>query len=207
MKLLLATSVAALSASVALAGGPVFVPAPLPPIPAPIVEAWSGPYVGVQAGLGNGTLALGPAGPDQVALESGPVYGLHAGYNFDLGSIVLGAEIDYNLADIVSEEIDGVVTVTALAHLKARVGYDLGSALVYGVGGMAYMETEWPGGFSGDLSDTGVFYGVGAEYMISSNWSAGVEYLYHDFEDFGSVGFTEYNVELHTIQARASYHF
>lgn len=199
MKFLLATSLVALSTSAAIAGAPVFVPAPLPPIPAPIVQAWTGPYVGVQAGMGNADLSFSQ---DFTGELSGPIYGIHAGYNFDLGSIILSAEVDYNLADI-SGNFDGEATVTSVAHLKARVGYDLGSAMVYGVGGMAYIDLELP--FVGELSDSGAFYGVGAEYLFNPDWSAGVEYLVHSaIESFGGSSTT---LELQTIQARVSYHF
>lgn len=197
MKLLLTTSVVALSASMALAGGPVFVPPPLPPIPEPIVQAWTGPYVGVQAGLGNAELRFSA---DFTGDLSGPIYGVHAGYNFDLGSIVLSAEVDYNLADITGD-FDGEAAITSVAHLKARVGYDLGSVMVYGVGGLAYIELDSP---VGGERDSGAFYGAGAEYMFSSNWSAGVEYLYHQIDEFDN---TPINLELQTVQARVSYHF
>lgn len=204
MKLLLATSIIALSTGAVMAGAPVFIPAPLPVIPAP-VQDWTGPYAGLQAGIITGS-APRPVnatfGNDTEV--NGSIYGAHVGYNYDMGSLVLGGEIDYNVGQIDVEAFDGTTNEDfALAHLKARVGYDLGSVLVYGVAGMAYFETSGPGGAADDV---GPFGGVGAEYRISTHWSAGAEYLYHLFDEFGD-GPGDPDVTIHTFMARASYHF
>lgn len=204
MKLLLATSVAALSASVALAGAPVFVPVPLPPIAVAPTQDWSGLYVGAQVGYGIGAIEdpgfvfgdiiLGDLG------ASGFLYGAHLGYNFDLGNFVLGAEIDYNIADIQFEDFEGV-SFTNLSHLKARVGYDLGSALVYGAAGLAHTTIDSAGT---ETDDTGYFVGVGTDFRVSNDWTVGAEYLYHRFDDFNDSGL---NINMSTIHARVSYHF
>ena len=200
MKKLLLTAAVICTGSSAMAGALEFVPAPLPPMPAPVLQAWTGPYVGAQAGVGNADLITN--GTPAVSL-SGPVYGLHAGYLHDFGTLVIGAEVDYNLADI-SGEFDGEAVITDLAHLKARVGADLGQVLLYGTGGYAYTTIELFNG-SSVYEGQGLFYGVGAEYLINANWSAGAEYLVHQFEDVGGAGFLD--IDLTTIQARASYHF
>lgn len=199
MKNLFLITAAALAAGPALAGSVVYVPEPIAAIVAP-VEAWTGPYAGIQLGYGFGDLSSGQvAGP--ISLE-GMVYGVHVGYNFDMGDVVLGAELDYNLSDVTGS-FDGPVNVPVLAHAKARLGYDMGQTLAYGVAGLAYAEMDMFGGGS-EYTDTGFFGGVGMEHKISANWTAGLEYLYHNFEDFGGSGL---DLELQTIQARASFHF
>lgn len=190
---------AILAAGPAVAGNVAVVPVgPVVTVPAPVVGDWTGPYVGLQLGSGSADMWTG----NTLTPLSGGVYGIHAGYNFDLGKIVLGAEIDYNDASI-SGNFDGAAEITSIAHLKARVGVDLGKVLVYGVGGVAYVDMELFGGTS-KFSDNGAFYGIGVEYLISDKWSAGVEYLHHNFEPFDGSFF---DLEIDTIQARASYHF
>jgi len=196
MKLGLLTSLGVLSASLAYAGGPVFVPPPIIPLAAPI-QTWTGPYAGLQLGFGQGEMVA-----QSVAL-SGIVYGAHVGYNYDLGSIVLSAEADYNLADI-NGQFDGNAVIKTLAHLKARVGYDLGQTMIYGTGGLAYAEMDLFNA-SSTYSGKGYFAGLGVDHKIAADWTAGAEYLYHKFEDLGNTGF--YDVNLHTVQARVSYHF
>lgn len=206
MNKLLTLTAAMMAGSAAFAGTPIFVPEPLPPIVQEPIQDWSGLYVGVQAGYGTGTIVV-PSNVTafQTADGDGFLYGVHLGYNFDLGNFVLGAEIDYNLASITFEEgfFGGTETpeITDLAHLKARVGYDLGSALVYGVGGIAAATIV---GVAGADTDTGYFAGLGAEYRIGSDWSVGAEYLFHQFEEFDD---TIFDLDLQTIQARVSYHF
>ena len=202
MNKILITSTALLAATSALAGGPTYVPVPVAPIATPVIvtlPTWTGPYLGVQAGIGNGDLL---DDGESVSDMSGPVYGLHGGYMYDFGSIVVGGEVDYNFADV-SGDFDGGESITDLYHLKARAGYDAGSLLIYGTAGYAYASVEFDPSTTYDTE--GVFYGVGAEYKISSNWTAGAEVLMHDLEDkSGAMG---YDIDLTTVQARASYHF
>lgn len=204
MKHAFTIAAAMLGGAPALAGGPVFVPVPLPPIAAP-VQDWTGPYIGVQAGLANGLIPVDvTGGPSQDISIDGTIYGLHAGYNFDLGSYVIGAELDYNIGQV--EAVSSLETSTEdviLAHAKARVGYDLGSVLVYGATGLAYFEATSPGN---QIDDTGYFAGLGADVKLSENWTAGAEYLYHVFDEFaGDPG--DPDLTLHTVMARVSYHF
>lgn len=198
MKHTLCLSALLLSTTAAIAGGPVYVPPPVIPLVQP-VEQWTGPYAGVQ--LGYGIAETGS--PNSTSFDmNGMVYGVHAGYNYDLGTIIISGELDYNLANI-NGTFDGDAVVKTLAHAKARIGYDMGSAMLYGTGGMAYAESELFNGTS-SYSGTGYFGGVGIEYMISNNWGVGAEYLYHQFNDFY---FGDTDLKLQTIQARASYHF
>lgn len=206
MKFVMVTSIAVIAANAALAGAPVFVPAPLPPIAATPTQDWSGLYVGAQVGYGTAVLEdLDLVFGDFIIgdLEaSGMLYGAHLGYNFDLGNFVLGAEVDFNIADMPFDLLPDV-SYTQLSHLKARVGYDLGSALVYGVAGVASLTLENTD-TDETADDTGYFVGAGADYRISNDWTVGAEYLFHQFDDFNDSAF---NIEMSTIHARVSYHF
>src|SRR5690554_4935072 len=105
MKIIALATAASLMAGTAFAGGmsaPVVSPEPMTPMPAPIaVSDWSGFYVGAQYGTGGLDFDLGPD------LDT-TGYGLHAGYLWDLGQFVVGAELDYNRlsVDTAPEDID-----------------------------------------------------------------------------------------------------
>lgn len=210
MKHLIAFTVTSLSASTAFAGMPVYVPPVITPMAAPAPD-WTGPYIGVQAGVGNGEAVVEfPVTGDFEGDLSGSIYGLHAGYLYDLGNFVIGAEVDYNWADIqLSDDTVGnglaEGRISSLSHVKARIGYDAGKALIYGTGGMAFMDVV-DLAVAPDTSDSGYFVGAGVEFKFRENWTGGVEYLYHTFEEFGD-GIGDPDITLQTIQARVSYHF
>jgi len=162
----------------ALAGSlaePVVEPV-IAPAPAPVAAGadWTGGYVGAE--LGYGDVSAGTAD------GSGAVYGLRAGYDFDFGSWVLGAGIDYDWADI---DLGGTDSLDRVARLKVRAGADLGRTLVYGTVGGARADANI-GGL--DLSDNGYLYGIGAEYALNDRWTVGGEVLNHEFDNFDGSG-------------------
>ena len=162
------------------------------PIPAPVSYGtdWTGSYAGIQLGYGQADVG----GTD----GDGIIGGIHAGYNYDFGSLVAGAELNYDLAEI---DLDGGAgSIDNVGRLKLRLGYDLGSALVYATAGMASADAN----VGGDLSDTGLLYGIGFDYLVANNWTAGAELLRHEFDDFDGSGS---DVEVDTLQARLSYKF
>ena len=184
-----AATAGSLIAAPALAGSMSPPPAdPVPVAPAPIVMPsadWTGGFGGVQ--LGYGDFDLAPGGDD------GVVYGGQLGYDYDFGNFVLGGEFDYigSGASIGTTEVDSVM------RLKARLGFDMGNTLIYGVAGGARADTS-----IGD--DTGWVVGLGAEYMVYENVSIGGEYLYHKFDDFNGSGS---DLEANTIAAKVNYRF
>ncbi|MEM6465591.1 MAG: outer membrane beta-barrel protein [Pseudomonadota bacterium] len=188
-----------LVATSAWAGNPVFeapapapieaAPAPLPP--APVLPDWTGAYVGGQIGLGQGE--VGDTDAD------GLIGGVHAGYDYDFGALVVGGAVDLDLAQI---ELDGDAgEIDRVFRLKGRVGYDLGQALVYGTAGLAHAAAEVGGT---DLDDTGAFYGLGLDYRVTDAWTVGAEVLRHSFDDFDDSGA---DVEVDTLQLRAGFRF
>lgn len=167
--------------------------APAEPVvttPAPVYTAgtdWTGGYVGGQLGYGNFDV-------DGVE-NDGAVYGVQGGYDYDFGSFVLGGEVDYSGAE------DGVLDGTdlnSMTRLKMKAGYDAGPALLYGVVGAAFADSEAQG------SDNGIVYGVGADYMVTDTVSVGAEYLYHEFDDFNGSGS---DINAGTLAARVNYRF
>lgn len=178
----IAASAASLFAVPAFAGS--YAPAPAEPeIVAPvIVEAtpnWTGGYVG--ASLGGGNLSGG--GFDETKL----VYGLQAGYDYDFGTYTLGGEAEYQARDMWKRN------AADSTRLKARVGYDMGQTLVYGVVGGSMINSDW-----------GYNVGFGGERMVADNVSVGAEYLFEKISDYDD---DPNDLKGNTVAARVNYRF
>ncbi len=154
-------SLLALSASAVLAGGAqaqVFGTGP-----------WTGLYVGAHGGHGwNGS-----SGVDL----SGWAGGVHAGYNLQLGSIVLGVEGDYTWSNLDGSSqlanlpLDGAVD--SLWSIRGRLGYSFAnSVMIYGTAGYGGFDTSvrtLVSGISltGSTSVSSVVVGAGAELLLT----------------------------------------
>ncbi len=185
----------------AFAGGPIapateaYVEPPAVVTPTRADGDWTGFYAGGQLGYGNITSdGAGLDGNDAIG-------GLHAGYRYDLGRAVLGAELDYNFANIDLGSDLPDTSLDSVGRLKLMAGYDLGRALVYVTGGAAYADASVLGD---DLSDDGYFAGVGVDYKLTENLNLGGELLGHRFEDFDDSGV---DIEAVTLQAKIAYRF
>lgn len=159
---------------------------------APVQAAdWNGLYLGGQAGYGFGDVSTGTS-------IDGFIGGVHGGYNFDLGNSVIGVEADYNFGDVGN---GSGAAVDQLAHVKLKAGFDGGKFLAYGTAGAAYANIS-SGGTNRD--DFGYMVGVGLDYQLTDRITLGGEYNYNMFGDFDGSGV---DVDIHTVQARMSFHF
>ncbi|MEJ8560396.1 outer membrane beta-barrel protein [Yoonia sp. GPGPB17] len=192
----------ALATGMASAGGisePIAAPAPAPaPIaaaPVAVGNDWTGFYAGGQLGFGrlDSDAILDDDDPE------GAIYGVHAGYNYDFGSIVLGGEIDYDLTNI--EVDDPSSEVDSIARAKAKLGYDAGQFMPYITAGVARVETT--DALDGDTD--GSFAGLGVSYMMNDAIILGGEVLQHQFEDFADSDGVD--VDATTLSLRASFKF
>lgn len=179
---LIAGSIALLGATPLFAGAiaaPVADPFPVAPIPAPApAYDWSGFSAGVQ--LGYGDVENEDVGVD----GDGALYGLRANYDYDFGSFVLGAGLQYDWADIELDTDAGVTAADVDTVLRAgvRAGFDSGRNLYYLTGGYAKVDLDLAGGGSDD-SD-GFYYGAGYEVFLTDTVTAGAEILKHEFDNF-----------------------
>ncbi|ABD54872.1 outer membrane protein [Jannaschia sp. CCS1] len=159
--------------------------APVVAAPAPVTYDWSGFYGGVQ--LEYGDVTADTAAGVEAATGDGALYGLFGGYRYDLGNVVVGAELDLNLADIDLDDPTGATigSLDSVHRLGAEVGYDAGPALLYGTVGVA-QATATLG--AADLQDNGYFYGAGIDYLVTDQITVGAEVLQHEFDDFDGTG-------------------
>ncbi|TGN42748.1 porin family protein [Paracoccus liaowanqingii] len=201
MKLCTLAVAAIFAASGAAAGGytaPGFGPVAAGPMgSASAGTDWSGFYAGLQYGEGSGDLTLdGPLGDADF-----DAYGLHVGYQRDMGRVVLGGDLDYNSVDFEGADENG-----DLLRLRARVGYDAGRVMPYLTLGVAGVH----GDIAGDrLADTGLTYGIGADVLVTDRLTVGVEYTRNTFKDIldDLSGISGLDLDTDLVQVRASYRF
>jgi outer membrane immunogenic protein len=164
------------------------------------------PYSGVP-GLGSGTFLFN-------AQPSGVLGGGQAGYNYQLGNVVLGLETDIagsgandNIACFLSCLPGSVATLDHklawFGTTRGRAGWASGPIMTYVTLGAAYGETDSTlmvaaGGVANSLSVArtagGWTWGTGIEAALAGNWTAKAEYLYVNLgTSSGSVGRVAFN--------------
>ncbi len=180
---------------------------------------WTGFYLGANAGAW-----FAPANPSYEAIgfpsagfdlvpkgggaKAGFTGGFQAGYNYQIGSLVPGFEMDFNYlgncrngtfaappayapSGIGSYSLFGGCSYY-FGTLRARLEYALDRALLYATVGIAYGGNRDPGSitlnapapgnsFAAGASHsarTKYVFGAGLEYALSDHWFARAEYLY-----------------------------
>ncbi len=212
-----------------------------PPAAYRAVGNWGGFYVGgnigVAAGRDQSTFAFGgvPFATTDTALF-GAAGGGQAGFNWQSGALVLGAEGDFdwsNAKGSISAQCSGcgAVTNASLEHdvdwfgtARARIGYAADGWLLYATGGYAFGRVALKGtatgaGLSASLTSKRNAkcwtVGGGAELALGPNWSAKLEYLY---VDLGTTNFTvvvpgapsltdSARVQMNVVRAGVNYRF
>ena len=181
MKKILLASVAlfGFAGAASAADLPVRAAPPAPMIAAVPVFTWTGFYVGVNAGYGwNANDSITVAGVTfDLDDEGGFVGGAQAGYNYQIGSFVVGLEGDIQYADFGGDDRfdfdgDGILdddfnTSDWFGTVRARAGVAFDRALIYATGGFAFADNA-----------TGWTVGGGLEYAFTNNLSAKIEGLY-----------------------------
>jgi outer membrane immunogenic protein len=202
MKKLLLSSVALLGlASGALAADLPSRRAPAPMIAAVPVFTWTGFYVGVNAGYGwnaNDDIVIGGVAYD-LDDEGGFIGGAQAGYNYQIGSFVVGIEGDLQYADLGgeldSDDLDDDFSSDEwFGTVRARAGVAFDRALVYATGGFAFADDA-----------NGWTVGGGVEYAFTNNLSAKVEGLYVNLDT--DNGLVDYDAEFGVIRAGLNFRF
>jgi outer membrane immunogenic protein len=144
--------------------------------------SWAGPSLGGNLGYGWGSVDNNPTKP------SGFAGGIQAGYNWQSGSWVFGAEGDIQASGAEQTFAPWKFSNPWFGTLRGRVGYALGNVMFYGTGGLAFGELRATTfGVSESHTNAGWTAGVGAEMGFAPNWSAKVEYLYVDLANSNFV--------------------
>jgi outer membrane immunogenic protein len=197
------------------------------PVKAPMMSrtelsasTWTGLYLG--ANVGYGWANVGTAGVSNDL--NGVIGGGQIGYNWQMGSLVLGVEGDLQGS---SESRSDGVTVGGVPYtldqsipwfgtLRGRIGYAFGPAMLYFTGGGAWenykltVSSPGLGSASDNATKSAWTIGGGAEWMFAPKWSAKVEYLYMDTGDtsvtLGGATFTGH-AQNNIVRVGLNYHF
>ncbi len=165
---------------------------------------WSGAYVGVAIGFGEGSTDyfLDQAGHGADSNEASGLAGsLSLGYNWQMPSgLVLGVESDLGFIDAAEEHPwkDGHSFQSdygTWATLRGRLGYAHGRFLFFGTAGLAFLGTDEVvlganGGQNAgqtshnDDSHVGWVVGAGVEYAYSDRISFKLDYLHMEFDEY-----------------------
>jgi outer membrane immunogenic protein len=172
-------------------------------------QRWSGFYLGgnIGYGLGKATADFSILGvPSFSGSErlNGLVGGVQGGYNWQLGPLVVGAELDAQATNqkarssqACAAPLCGALTITQSSDdklvwfgtLRGRLGFAAGPFLLYGTGGAGYgqfQNTQTLTTALGSVTTTTIdqhlawVYGGGIETALGPSWSARLEYLYLD---------------------------
>jgi len=168
------------------------------PAPAP-THNWAGPYIGVNIGyseldvggifdVGGGEAQLSTLDPQ--ALNGG----IGIGINFQSGQLVYGLEADYSWTDMSDSLVDNDtdtqrVRADWFSTIRGRFGVTTGPMLVYLTGGVAFTEVDLDVEINSinnpdrlSISETGIAYGAGIEYVIMDGVTLKGEYMRLDFD-------------------------
>jgi outer membrane immunogenic protein len=210
MKKILLASVALLgfAGAASAADLPVRAAPPAPIIASVPVFTWTGFYVGVNAGYGwntNDSITVGGVRFD-LDDEGGFVGGAQAGYNYQIGSFVVGLEGDIQYADFGGDDRfdfdrDGIAdddfnNSDWFGTVRARAGVAFDRALIYATGGFAFADDA-----------TGWTVGGGLEYAFTNNLSAKVEGLYVNLDQDDNFLGIDNDAEFGVVRAGLNFRF
>ena len=192
------------------------------------VHQWTGFYIG--GNIGYGLAGLTDNGPLAITTNmTGVIGGIQAGYNYQIDSIVLGVEADFQGSDQstsynVSLPVVGSFSVSQkipwFGTARGRLGYafSCGCVMAYGTLGVGYGAYEPSASafgvtLSGHYEKAVLAAGGGIEFMVTHDWSAKLEALYLDTGNIGSplqvpgVGPISMRVRDAITRVGVNYHF
>ncbi|WP_170427243.1 outer membrane protein [Ruegeria arenilitoris] len=184
-------------------------------------SAFQGAYFGLELGAafsdGTTDYPLVSGGTSNAPFDpgNGRSFGALAGYNWQRGDIIYGAEVRYsNLTDVLQKNPPALETreVLEFADIRGRVGYAKGDFLFYGALGWSWARFRVHPSlfFEGRESQTtldGFNIGLGMEYNFSERWFVGADYTYRDISGRFDEASRDSDIDLSTITARVAYRF
>jgi outer membrane immunogenic protein len=171
--------------------------------------SWTGCYIGGNGGGGRGVNEQQPIAGLTFNADhnSGWLAGVQGGCDYQVGSLVVGVEGQFDWADmkdttatLISGGALGFLLTTQLdrvATATGRIGYAFDRVLLYAKGGAAFAhfnhtftQTDFAAttfDFKGSRDVAGFVVGGGIEFALLQNLSLKAEYNYFDF---GTNGYT-----------------
>ena len=177
---------------------------PLKAPPPVVAYNWSGFYYGVHVGAASSpntwkdpTGFYEPFGPlfSGEGVSGGGIFGVQAGYNWQIGNSLIGVEAEFSSASIVGMARCAFAYLVCstesdyLGTMAARLGVIAGDTLFYGKAGGAWIhdirkmdstvfDDTWS---TPDATRWGWIVGAGVETALSPSLTAKIEYNYADF--------------------------
>ncbi|WP_289053020.1 porin family protein [uncultured Aliiroseovarius sp.] len=183
------------------AAGPVSGGAPVSTSAAP-AQGWVGFYAGLSATSNmsgdvnyftDGALSDGPWS------VTGSQIGVFAGYNHQIGLIVLGGEVAYGAGDVAMTAFPEF-RYTDMTDLKLRVGYGGDRLLPYAFAGYTVGTWDDPS-FGAPVSASGMMYGLGMDIKLTDRLFAGVDYTLRDLTSDRNPALGDVNVSKSTLSS------
>lgn len=166
---------------------------------------WQGPYVGANLGYQWGSVGRSPTEP------SGVAGGAQAGYNWQFGRFVFGAETDLQFSDADDVFAPWKFSNPWFGTLRGRAGVALNNVMFYGTVGLAYGALTAQStltGVSESNTSLGWSGGLGLEVALVGRWTARAEYLYVDLgaRPYSITG-TSHDIESSLLRLGVNYRF
>jgi outer membrane immunogenic protein len=196
------------------------------PTKAPIIAPvpyynWTGLYVGLNGGGGWGWSKDTDSTRGIMTRDfptSGALFGGTVGYNYQVGSAVLGLEGDLGWARINGSSgsvLNGVNYSTYLQWLssvRGRVGYAFDRVLPYVTGGLAVggvknTITTPLSALNGTTTGTGWTVGAGVEYGVTPSLSLKAEYLFADIPNSAPIPGNQVDVKTNIVRGGLNWRF
>ena len=166
-------------------------------------NSWQGFYVGGHGAYLSSDTSYTPGTAPGQSLD-GALLGLQAGYNWQVGNVVVGAEADISWGNIKDHQPDGNFLsydgkLSTVGTVRGRVGYSFGSFMPFLTAGYVWASLDQgstcvDGATAGRCTITGPFkfnsketlegwvYGGGFEYALAQHWSLKAEVLFGEFD-------------------------
>lgn len=182
-----------------------------PSLPASTFQL-AGAYVGVTPGYAWGSA--------DTFSTKGALGSLYAGWGYQFGSLYAGIETDFGWSNIKgSQDTTGKIGTVPFAErienkidwlgtTRARIGYAMGSVMLYGTGGAAYgrvasttttcmgcssLNSSFTDSVSQSDTRLGWSAGAGIEYAVTQNLAVRTEWIHYDLSktkgDLARIGF------------------
>jgi outer membrane immunogenic protein len=234
-----ALATVAQAADLGVARGPVAAA-----VVAPVFN-WTGFYLGFHVGWSNVRTPYSVQYPTGTLAGAGTLNsnsalgGVHTGYNYQINNVVLGVEADLNYRGnntrAVAVDFFGFDFIDLRARqnwggsLRARAGIAIDKLLLFVTGGLAVAGTESTTYFRrvgvgesssvGSSTRVGWTVGAGAEYAITPNVTARIEYRYADYGSYsvanpafvfpaaGLASTSRFRYQSHDVRVGVSYLF